>query len=605
MPPLRYAIYRGDTVKVQQALKNGADVNAIDDRDTMLCWALRGDNPEVTKLLLQSPRVDVNKRGTFYDDMGEWTRPPLILAARSGQAEMVSLLLKKGALVNARDSVDGKPEARGETALLKAAEHDYQDVLQVLVTQGKGLEINAKTTEGKTALWFLAELEDLPAVKLLHEHGAAVNIANNSGGSVLSTTILHKKHEVLDYLVAQGADVNMDNGGTTLMDAVEMQQGKDAKRVLDFEEYFISSFKPKLDLQRIANNNGGFTALQLAAQFGRLDSMALLLDHGATLDLKSLAKGGTALHYAVYNNQMEAAKLLIKRKANLESTDVGGQTPLLAAAGLTLPSMVQLLVESGAAVNVKSPISVMGTPLVITAGNPNPTNKKNNIAILNYLLSRKADVNFPSGDGTTALMAASRQSDKSLGYERAALLIGKGANLDATNDKGETALMLASGAGNDKLTRLLMDKGANAKLKNGAGETAMSYAKRAGGRNGAGLIESAGVSQEEPTFTKSVIVGALVGTWSGPPDGLPMAMMTLMLNKSGAYSFTSKLTAQALKQYPAGSVKPVIAAHQGKYSINGDTLILKPTGAPPTSMRWKLEKGVLIIDSKSRLKKIG
>ncbi len=51
MPPLRYAIYRGDTAKVQQALRNGADVNAIDDRDTMLCWALRGDNPEVTKLL--------------------------------------------------------------------------------------------------------------------------------------------------------------------------------------------------------------------------------------------------------------------------------------------------------------------------------------------------------------------------------------------------------------------------------------------------------------------------------------------------------------------------------------------------------------------------
>ncbi len=69
--------------------------------------------------------------------------------------------------------------------------------------------------------------------------------------------------------------------------------------------------------------------------------------------------------------------------------------------------------------------------------------------------------------------------------------------------------MLASGAGNDKLMRLLMDKGANAKLKNGAGETAMSYAKRAAGRSGVELIESAGVSQEEPTLSKSVIVVAL------------------------------------------------------------------------------------------------
>ncbi len=259
----------------------------------------------------------MNKQGTSYDHMREWTRTPLILAARSGQAEMVSLLLQKSALVNARDSVDGKPEARGETALLKAAKTDHLDVIQVLATLAKGLRSTRRLAKARQPCGSSRNSRST-AVELLHEHGAAVNIANNSGTSVLSTTILHKKREVLDYLVAQGADVNMDNGGTTLIDAVEMQQGKDAKRVLDFEEYFISSFKPKLDLQRIGNNDGGYTALQLAAQFGRLDSMALLLDHGATLELKSLAKGGTALHYAVYNNQMEAAKLLIKRKANLK-----------------------------------------------------------------------------------------------------------------------------------------------------------------------------------------------------------------------------------------------------------------------------------------------
>ena len=47
----------------------------------------------------------------------------------------------------------------------------------------------------------------------------------------------------------------------------------------------------------------------------------------------------------------------------------------------------------------------------------------------------------------------------------------------------------------------------------------------------------------------------------------------------------------------------MIAAHQGTYAINGDTLALYPTGAAPTSMKWVLEKGVLVLDGKTRMKK--
>lgn len=602
-PPLYEAISSGDVAKAKAALAGGADVNAVYDRDTLLCWALRNE-PEIAKLILQSPKVDVNKRSVGYDAFGEWERTPLILAAHMGQAEIVGTLLRLGAKVNARDRTDSVPESRGNTALIKAAQRDHADVIQVLVTQGKGIDVNAQTKDGNSPLWFIAEYEDLAALKLLREHGAKIDIADNVGQSVLVTTFLHKNREVLDYLVAQGADINhVDQGGhTPLMTAVASLGGKDAKAVFGFLEKFLT-FKPKLDLQQIMPKGGGYSALHLAARFGFVDAARLLLDNGAAIDIQSLATGGTPLHTAASANQVALAKYLIARKADVGIFDKSGSTPLMVAAIQADPDMVQVLVEGGAAIDTKSTVNVLVTPLVYAAANPDPFKHKDNLAIIAYLLSRKGDVDFPAANGRTALMAAAQQSNTSQGYERAALLIEKGAKLDLANDKGETALMLAAGAGNGKLVQLLMDKGADAQKKNGAGETVMSYANRAGSKDSATLLQSKGVQPEAPIVRKSVIVDALLGTWKGFQDGLPQALYTVVLNRDGTFDFNSRFTPEALKQFPAGSVPPVIAAQKGTYTFNDDIMIWNPAGAPPTSMKWKLEGGMLIIDNKIRLKK--
>ncbi|MDR3525814.1 MAG: ankyrin repeat domain-containing protein [Rhizomicrobium sp.] len=603
-PPLYDPVQTRDLPEVQKALQNGADVNATYKAETMLNRAIREKNNTIIKLLLAAPGIDVNQRGTYSDDFGSWTRTPLILAAKMGNAEIVSLLLKMGAVVNAKDATDRVPEARGETALLRAAEGDHAEAIRVLVTEAKGLDINAKTKDGESALWIVSQAEDLATVKLLREHGAVANVFNNTGQSVLYTTVLHKQQEVLNYLVAQGVDINhVDNGGLTpLIEGVLSLKGDKGKNAFAFLKQLVS-FKPKLDLQQAAaGGNGGFAALHMAAKFGQTEAVALLLDHGATLELKDLALGATALHYATYANHSDTVKLLVKRKANLEPVDKMGATPLLAAAQLSLPEMVQLLADAGAVLDVKSKANALVTPLVSAAANPDPFKARDSLAILNSLLAKKADIDFKSSNGTTALMAASRQSDTSQGYTRASLLISKGAKLDLTNDKGETALMLAAGAGNDRLVKLLMDKGANAAAKNGAGETVTNYAKRGGSRSSVGLLESAGVQAATPSASPSGLTPALFGTWTGSQTGLPYAVFTLTLNKAGSYSFTSKFTAAALKTYPKG-INPVLAAHQGTYSLNGETLVLYPSSAAPTSMQWVLEKGVLILDGKTRMKK--
>ncbi|MBU1042041.1 MAG: ankyrin repeat domain-containing protein [Proteobacteria bacterium] len=602
-PELYAAIDRGDLARAQAAIAGGADVNAVHDRDTMLCWALRNKNQEITKLLLQTPRLDVNKRGVSYDSFGEWERTPLILAAHMGQAEIVALLLQRGASVNARDRTDSTPEARGNTALIKAAQRDHTEVIRVLVTQGKGITVDAQTKEGHTPLSLVVEAEDLEAVKLLHSHGAKINHRNNTGASMLLGTVLHKKYEVLEYLLANGADINMsdNNGQSPLMQAVPLG-GNKPKETYRWMEKFLT-YKPKLDFMQL-KGDGGFSAMHLAARFGLVDIGTLLLDNGATLDIKSLLTGGTPLHTAASAHQVDFAKMLIKRKANLEIVDKFGSTPLLTAALAMDPDMVEVLVDAGANINVKSTVNPLVTPMVHAAGNPNPLEHRKNVAIIKYLLSHKGDINFPSSNGTTPLMAAARKPDHSDGYDRAALLIDKGAKLDAVNDKGETALMLAAGAGNEKLVKLLIEKGADVNRKNGAGETVMSYAKRSGSKDNTTLLESKGVKPEAPIVRKGVIVGELVGTWKGFHDGLPQALYTVVLNRNGTFDFNSRLTPEVLKKMPKGSVNPVIAAQKGTYTVNDDLMIWDIIGAAPHSMHWKLEKGMLIFDEKIRLKKI-
>lgn len=604
-PPLFEAIYRNDSAKAKEAIDLGADVNAIYDRDSMLCWALRGKNPDITKLILQSPRVDVNKRSVSYDAFGEWERTPLILASHMGQAEIVGILLRMGTKVNAKDRTDSVPEARGNTALIKAAQRDHADVIQTLVTQAKGLDINFKTKDGESALWFISESEDIETLKLLRKHGAMINTTNNIGQSVLGTTALHKEREVLEYLIANGADINhMDNGGyTPLMGQIPALGGKHGETIFKFLEKFLT-FKPKLDLQQIKPNGAGYSALHLTARLGFVDFAKLLLDNGATIDLKSLDTGGTPLHLAAGANQIDMAKLLIKRKANIEIVDKGGSTPLMIAVMQAHADMVEELVDAGAVINIKSPVNVLVTPLVNAASNPDPSKHKNNLTIIKYLLANKDNIDFQAANGNTALMAAVQQSNSSQGYDRANLLINKGAKLDMLNNKGETALMLAAGAGNEKLVELLMEKGADAKKKNGAGETVMSYANRAGNKDSVKLLESMGVKPETPIIRKSVIENSLLGTWRGFQDGLPQAVYTIVLNKNGTFDFNSKLTPEVMKQYPKGVMKATIAAQKGTYTFSGDTMIWNPVGAPPTSMKWKLEQGMLIIDDKIRLKKI-
>ena len=217
----------------------------------------------------------------------------------------------------------------------------------------------------------------------------------------------------------------------------------------------------------------GNTPLAVAAAAGRRRVVALLLDRGADIDRPDL-RGATPLLKAVKAGRRGVVRLLVRRGADVGRSDEKGVTPLAAAAFNGSDALVGLLLEAGAE---PDPVDAFGqSPIVFAAA-------RGFTAIVGRLLDAGVDPARRYGHDLTALMWAAGYTDDTPAAEGVAttrLLLERGAPLDARDDRGMTALMIAAERGHPRVVDLLLEAGADPTLRDRRGRTAADLVTDAG-----------------------------------------------------------------------------------------------------------------------------
>jgi ankyrin repeat protein len=213
---LTEAAANGEPKRVMRMLAKGADVNARDIYGlTPLMHASSEGYVRTAKLLL-GHGAKVNARADcieYISDCGpivgesEPARgvTALMRAAGGGHLELVKLLLKKGANVNAEANFcldeTGKV-SRGWNVLIYAVQSGNVAVSSLLIK--RGAKVNAMTDRGWTALMQASIRGNLPLVKLLVQHGAEVNAIDEDGETAVKQASRRGHSEVVNYLCEHG-----------------------------------------------------------------------------------------------------------------------------------------------------------------------------------------------------------------------------------------------------------------------------------------------------------------------------------------------------------------------------------------------------------------
>lgn len=178
-----------------------------------------------------------------------------------------------------------------------------------------------------------------------------------------------------------------------------------------------------------------------------LEAVQLALLGTPNVNARDQATNYSALERALSNGNREILQVLLWAKADVNSRDRDGQTPLMMIGEDTTSEMIWDLINAGAKVNLRDHD---GDTALITVA------EVENVEALKVLLDAGAKVNETNNDGATALIVAAKAD---LVHNVRALILA-GANVNARDKEGKSALMYAIDDDHKAVVRLLKAHGA-------------------------------------------------------------------------------------------------------------------------------------------------
>lgn len=388
---LHWAAHWDDVATADMLLRAGARANVFDDHGVspLIMAAGNGSRPMVQLLLDHG--ADANAATAIGDTA-------LMAAARAGSLDAVQALVDRGAVLDATE------RSRNQTALMWAVAEGHTAVVKYLV--GRGASVRAQSSTGFTPLLFAAREGHVASASILLAAGADPNQPARDGTTPLLAAVVRGQTAFAEFLLSKGADPNGDAAGYTALhwatgtwetsltgalgfESAEWQKmaGLRGGEKLAFVRALLAAganpnvrtkkSPPVFGFTRNRGNLIGATPFLLASMAGDADTMRLLVAAGSD-PLVTLADNTTPLMVAAgvggafsesrvtETNALEAARLALALRIDVNAANDSGDTALHRATIAGADRIVEFLVASGAAVNVKNKRGE--TPLMFAEG---------------------------------------------------------------------------------------------------------------------------------------------------------------------------------------------------------------------------------------------
>ncbi|WP_254229453.1 ankyrin repeat domain-containing protein [Wolbachia pipientis] len=376
--------------------------------------------------------VDINAR----DEQGN---TPLHLAAQKDHLEIVVLLLKEGAILNAKNNQKRTPKIiakkvgnQSVTECLQQIEDLFIEVqggylLDIVDKNIREASVHTRDHDGKTLLHWAARQGHIEIVQELLDRGAGINVLDNQHSTPLHEAAARNQEEVIRLLLQQGAQFNikdrqdktplncLPNSNDSLLKSVDQLfsdiQSDRPDFVINLLQYFDNS-SSELNAIVHARDERGCTLLHWAAQEHYSDILQQLLKSGIVYNaedgnfkshelfqlIEEWMYDKKPIKFSVEEVAQNSDKLTIINNVR----DPSGKTPLHIN---TNYFRLKYLIEQGIDLTLQDREG--NTPLHVAV-------ERNDVAITKLLLDQVIDVNIRNNNGETALDIARRRGSQVL-----------------------------------------------------------------------------------------------------------------------------------------------------------------------------------------------
>lgn len=437
LTPLHYAVQNKNYEIVEYICENTKEIydENLQLENAFHLAASNGDD-----LLLEY----FNERGFNINQVSN-VGTPLHHAVVNDRSDVIKYLLRMGANMFAKNKGD-------VNAVELAVEEGRIEIVKEFLTNN--YDINTCRNKMKaTLLYRAANRNQLDIVKYLIQEGANVNLKDTNGRGPLFAAVLGNSEDVIRFLIGNKCRTHdLDKDDCSLMHA--------AASVGNFN---IIKLLQKLNLSVTAKSKDTSTPLHYAVENGHVDCVNYLMEQTSKIFTQN-SRTETLFHMAAKSGSVDLLKLLHKKKFPINDPSNLGTALHYAVINNNYAAVIYLL-SIGANVNVKNK-SDKQTPIFYAALIPNTS-------MIKQLLDKGANLSLKNKKGNTVMEEAIIQNK----LKAIKCFVTNGHPLNTKNDKGETLLHRAASSNNNVTAiQYLIGNGLSVNEKSSQGFTPLYFA---------------------------------------------------------------------------------------------------------------------------------